>query len=280
MAAPAEHLVPPENRIECSTVPVAALLEGDRGLAADAIVVGSGAGGATAAARLRDAGFDVLILEEGGLHRTETFTTDPATMIQRLYRDAGTTMIFGKPGIIFAEGKCVGGSTVINGGMTWRTPERVLDHWEKELRLDATGARAMDPYFVEAERILHAEPNQEDTFGGNTRLFLEGAQRLGWPVARAPRNMRRCVGLNNCALGCPTGAKQAMHVTEIPRALAAGAALVTHARVDRVLFRGTRAIGVRGRFIGGDGGARGRLRPRAPPVRLSTGAPPPPGIPE
>ena len=278
MAAPAEHLVPPEHRIEYPNVTVGALLEGDHELAADAIVVGSGAGGATAAARLRDAGLDVLILEEGGLHRTETFTTDPATMIQRLYRDAGTTMIFGKPGIIFAEGKCVGGSTVINGGMTWRTPERVLDQWEKELRLDATGARAMDPYFVEAERILHAEPNQEDTFGGNTRLFLEGARRLGWPVARAPRNMRRCVGLNNCALGCPTGAKQAMHVTEIPRALAAGAALVTHARVDRVLFRGTRAIGVRGRFVGDDGRKRGRFRAHAPLVVLAAGARCTPGI--
>jgi len=278
MGMPAERLVPPEHRIEYPNVTVGAALDGDRELAADAIVVGSGAGGATAAARLRDAGLDVLVLEEGGLHRTETFTTDPATMIQRLYRDAGTTMIFGKPGIIFAEGKCVGGSTVINGGMSWRTPERVLDHWERSLGLDATGPRAMEPYFAEAERILHTEPNHEDTFGGNTRLFLDGAHRLGWPVARAPRNMRRCVGLNNCALGCPTGAKQAMHVTEIPRALAAGAALVTHARVDRVLFRGARATGVRGRFIGEDGRRRGRFRARAPLVVLAAGARHTPGI--
>ena len=50
-------------------------------------------------------------------------------MIRRLYRDAGTTVIFGRPPILFAEGKCVGGSTVINGGMSWRTPARVLEHW-------------------------------------------------------------------------------------------------------------------------------------------------------
>src|SRR5205814_6031643 len=148
MAAPAEHLVAPEHRIEYPNVTVGALLEGDRELAADAIVVGSGAGGATAAARLRDAGFDVLILEEGGLHRTETFTTDPATMIRRLYRDAGTSMILGRPPIIFAEGKCVGGSTVINGGMAWRAPERVLAQWERDLGLPDTGPRAMEPYFV------------------------------------------------------------------------------------------------------------------------------------
>jgi choline dehydrogenase-like flavoprotein len=257
---------------------VGAALTGRHEFAADAVVVGSGAGGATAAARLRDAGLDVLLLEEGALHRTESFVTDPATMIRRLYRDAGTSMILGRPGIIFAEGKCVGGSTVVNGGMAWRTPERVLRHWERDLGLPDTGPRAMEPYFVQAERILHVEPNHDDTLGRNSHLFVAGARRLGWPVERNPRNMRRCVGLNNCALGCPTGAKQAMHVTEIPRALAAGAALVTHARVGRVLFRGASATGVRGRFVGEDGRARGRFVAHAPLVVLAAGARHTPGI--
>jgi choline dehydrogenase-like flavoprotein len=275
---PAAAGTPPEHRTAYPNVTVGAALAGDLDLVADAVVVGTGAGGATAAARLRDAGLEVVLLEEGGLHRTETFTTDPATMIRRLYRDAGTTMILGHPGILFAEGKCVGGSTVINGGMSWRAPERVLAHWQRDLGLEAAGPQAMEPYFVEAERILHVEPNAEDTFGRNTHLFLAGARRLGWPVARAPRNMRRCMGLNNCALGCPTGAKQAMHVTEIPRALGAGAALVTHARVDRVLFAGGRAAGVRGRLVGEDGRPRGRFRVRAALVVLAAGARHTPGI--
>ena len=246
--------------------------------AADAVVVGTGAGGATAAARLREAGLEVLLLEEGSLHRTESFTTDPSTMARRLYRDAGTSMILGTPGIIFAEGRCVGGSTVINGGMSWRTPERILEQWEHTLGLPDSGPRAMAPYFDAAERILHVEPNDEDTFGENTKLFLRGAAALGWPVARAPRNMRRCVGLNNCALGCPTGAKQSMLVTEVPRTLAAGTRLVTDARVDRVLWRGSRAVGVRGRFVGTDGGRGPRFEVRAPLVVLAAGARMTPGI--
>jgi|SRR5581483_4165066 len=278
MNAAPDALVPPEHRVAYPNVTVGETLDGNRDFAADAIVVGTGAGGATAAARLRDAGLDVLMLEEGGLHRTETFVTDPATMIHRLYRDAGTTMIFGRPPIIFAEGKCVGGSTVINGGMSWRAPERVLEHWARDLGIPDAGVRAMEPYFAEAERILHVEPNDEDTYGRNTHLFLAGAERLGWPVARAPRDMRRCMGLNNCALGCPTGAKQAMHVTEVPRALAAGAALVTHARIDRVLFRGRRAVGVRGRFVTDDGRRLGRFRAHAPLVVLAAGARCTPGI--
>jgi choline dehydrogenase-like flavoprotein len=270
--------LPPEYRLEYPNVTVGAALDGTHDFGADAIVVGSGAGGATAAGRLRDAGLDVLVLEEGALHRTETFTTDPATMIRRLYRDAGTSMILGRPSILFAEGRCVGGSTVINGGMSWRTPERVLTQWEHDLGLPDTGARAMTPYFDAAERILHVETNHDDTLGRNSHLFLDGARKLGWPVKRNPRNMRRCVGLNNCALGCPTGAKQSMLVTEIPRALAAGAQLVTHARVDRILFQGSRAIGVRGRLLGDDGRPRGRFRAHAPLVVLAAGARHTPGI--
>jgi len=270
--------LPPEYAITYPNVTDGSSLDGDRTFDADAVVVGTGAGGATAAARLRAAGRDVLMLEEGGLHRVDSFETDPSTMIRRLYRDAGTAMILGRPPIIFAEGRCVGGSTVINGGMSWRTPERVLTHWEADLGLDATGPREMERFFDEAERILHVESNHEDTYGKNTHLFLRGAAALGWPVARAPRNMRRCVGLNNCALGCPTGAKQGMHVTEVPRALHAGAALLTHARVMKVLWKGSRAAGVTGRLVDDAGRRRGRFTVRAKLVVLAAGARHTPGI--
>src|SRR4029453_11685579 len=130
MTAPS--LAPPEHGIAYPNVTHGASLDRDQVLHADAVVVGTGAGGATAAARLRDAGRDVLMVEEGGLHRTETFTTDPATMIRRLYRDAGTSMILGNPPIIFAEGRYVGGSTVINGGLAWRTPDAVRARWERD----------------------------------------------------------------------------------------------------------------------------------------------------
>jgi choline dehydrogenase-like flavoprotein len=69
-----------------------------------------------------------------------------------------------------------------------------------------------------------------------------------------------------------------MHVTEVPRALAAGAALLTDARVDRVIFRGGRAVGVRGRLLGADGRRRGRFRANAPLVVLAGGARQTPGI--
>jgi choline dehydrogenase-like flavoprotein len=251
---------PPEFGLDYPNVEDGRVLGSDarrpRRYVTDVVVVGSGAGGAPAAALLRDAGYDVILLEEGGLHRTESFRTDPISSLQRLYRDAGTSSIMGRPPILFAEGRCVGGSTTINGGMSWPTPERVLTQWSEDFHLDGTDASAMAPYFEKAQGILNPEHQHDDTLGRADALFVAGARKLGWRVEDNARNMRRCVGLNNCGFGCPTGAKRSMLVTEVPRTLAAGTHLFTYAKVRRVLFRGDTAVGVRGHFVD----ERGRRR--------------------
>jgi choline dehydrogenase-like flavoprotein len=75
-----------------------------------------------AAAELAEAGLDVLVLEEGGHYRTEDFAPEPGRMMPLLYREGGASMALGRPLVQFLEARCVGGSTVVNGGMTFRTP--------------------------------------------------------------------------------------------------------------------------------------------------------------
>ena len=100
------------------------LVHGDLVLDADVVIVGSGAGGATLAAELAECGLDVVIVEEGRYYTTRDFTADASAAIRTLYRDGGASMAIGDPPVLFQEGRAVGGSTVINGGMSWRTPER------------------------------------------------------------------------------------------------------------------------------------------------------------
>ena len=283
MAIPAE--IPPEvaaripeRSIDYPNVEPGRDARRDATLVADALVVGSGAGGAVAACLLAEAGLDVLMIEEGGLHKTESFSTSVLEMMRALYRDVGASMILGKPGIVFVEGRCAGGSTVINGGMCWRTPERILERWQRDERLPDIDPRAMEPVFAEVEREMNPETQRPDTLGVHNRLFAEGARALGWHPRENLRNMRRCAGLNNCAFGCPTGAKQSMLVTYLPRALHAGARLVTDARVDRVLFDRGRATGVRGRFLGTNARPTYRFSAHAPTVILAAGARHTPGI--
>src|SRR5216684_9191618 len=66
------------------------------------------------------------------------------------------------------------------------------------------------------------------------------------------RNAGDVVCCGSCPTGCRIDAKQATHVSELPRAAAAGARVRAGARVTRVLVEGGRAAGVRCRIAGRD----------------------------
>src|SRR5829696_1627374 len=121
-------------------------IHGDTVLDCDIVIIGSGAGGSTMAAELSEAGFEVIVVEEGSYYSTRDFTADSSAMIRQLYRDGGATMAIGRPPILYQEGRAVGGSTVINGGMSWRTPDKILSRWEREAGLTNIG-RELEPHF-------------------------------------------------------------------------------------------------------------------------------------
>jgi len=218
------------------TIIAAADVAADLSVDCGAVIIGSGAGGATMAAELAQAGVDVIMIEEGGHHTTETFTAESVRALRTLYRDGGGGMSIGRPSVLYAEGRCVGGSTVVNGGMSWRTPPGVLARWAKEV--DAVTEADMDPYFAEVESRLHVALQDPGTIGRDSELLKAGADRLGWRIVPNRRNQLHCAGSNNCNNGCPTGAKQSMLVTNVPRALAAGARLYADCRVTKITDTG------------------------------------------
>ena len=238
----------------------------DLSLECGAVIVGSGAGGATVAAELAEAGVDVIVLEEGGYHPTESFTAGTGRALRTLYRDGGGGMAIGRPSVLYAEGRCVGGSTVVNGGMSWRTPARVLQQWAEQEGLQAISEQDLDPYFTTIESRLSVGRQDPETIGRDSQLLRAGAQALGWNVVENLRNQLHCAGSNSCSSGCPTGAKRSMLVTSVPRALALGARLFADCRVDRVIRSGSSGpavTGVTGRFIRPGGRAGPRLDVRA-----------------
>lgn len=220
--------------------------EQERGFDADVVVVGTGAGGAVAGALLAEAGYSVLFVEEGAHHKTESFNPYVTESVPRLYRDASATVIMGAPPIPFIEGRCVGGSTTINGGMTWRAPERVLSHWAEKSGMSELSREALEPLFAQVEHDVSAKPQSPESIGEDSRIMREGAEKLGWSYLHNHRNQHGCVGANNCVLGCPTGAKQSTLVSYLPRAFAAGAACLTEVRVERLIIERGRCVGVEG----------------------------------
>src|SRR5262245_25879158 len=70
---------------------------GELRLRCDVVIGGSGAGGATMAAELAEAGIDVVVLEDGGYHATESFQTGMGQALRTLYRDGGGGSAIGTP---------------------------------------------------------------------------------------------------------------------------------------------------------------------------------------
>jgi choline dehydrogenase-like flavoprotein len=236
------------------------------------VIVGSGAGGATMAAELAGAGIDVVMVEEGGYHPTGSFTADSTRALRTLYRDGGGGIAAGRPPVLFAEGRCVGGSTVVNGGMAWRAPPQVLDRWATRGGVTGISERELEPYFARAEARLSVGLQDPETMGRDSQLLQAGAGAKGWAIVPNRRNQLHCAGSNNCNSGCPTGAKRSMLVTSVPRALSRGARLFADCRVERVTRSGGTVTGVRGRFVRPGGRPGPRLTVRARAVIVAGGA--------
>ena len=214
-------------------------------LRADVVVVGSGAGGAVVAASLAEAGLDVIVLEEGANVSTEKdFEGAVFDRFQRLYRDNGTTLVMGKPPIPLPLGRVVGGTTVVNAGTCFRAPDRVLERWEREYGLTGVASAELVPHYEAIEEVLNVRPIPWELLGPNAMAAHRGATALGMSGGPLLRNIGDCHGCGQCVFGCPTGAKQSMQISYLPRAVAAGARIVSRSRVEAVLHDGERASGV------------------------------------
>ena len=152
------------------------------------LVVGSGAGGAPTAAILAEAGFDVLVLEEGPLVRQGEVTPFSLEQMDRQYRAGGVTVALGRPAIAYTEGCCAGGGTEINSGLYRRPPEEVVDRWRTRYRV--ADLDPVDLYSIcdEVERELSVQTVP----GAHTpasEALRRGAAALGWRHDEIPRWM-------------------------------------------------------------------------------------------
>jgi choline dehydrogenase-like flavoprotein len=228
----------------------------------DVVVVGSGAGGAPVACELAEAGQRVLVLDEGPYIPPSAYAKmRPTESMRHLWRDGGLTMAFGlgdTPVINVHMGSAVGGSSLLTGGVCFRTPDKVLHEWSDVMGLRELTPEGMDAAFASVERSVHVEEVPIRLRSKSTTLFGEGLKRaFGVELAPLRRNTRNCNGCGRCNFGCPHGNKLSVDVTYLPRALAAGATIVSDARVDRIRTKGDRAIGVSGHL---KNGPRGKVR--------------------
>jgi choline dehydrogenase-like flavoprotein len=229
--------------------------------AADYVIVGTGAGGATAARVLSEAGLSVILLEEGPRLRPEQRAIGLLDAMTQSVRDMGTVATSGSAPFPLLLGRVVGGSTAINSGIVWRMPEDVRRHFAEHYGLhELLAERELDRVFSVIERELEIDSVDPAVAGGNARLMHEGAQALGLAGHPIRRNAKRCEGSARCLQGCPRGARQSMDVSYVPFAERHGARLYDRARAERVTVTNGRACGVEGDLLDADDRPQGRFR--------------------
>jgi len=206
----------------------ASTLAADLTLEADVAIIGTGAGGGTAAEILANAGLNVVMIEEGPLQTSSDFHMREAEAYPQLYQESAARKTRDKA-INILQGRCVGGSTTVNWTSSFRTPPRTLDFWASAYGLTGFSAADLVPWFDRMETRLNiapwaVAPNE------NNDVLRRGAQALGIPANAIRRNVKGCWNIGYCGTGCPTNAKQSMLVTTIPEALQRGATLLTRTR--------------------------------------------------
>lgn len=210
-------------------------------LECDVCVIGSGAGGAVAAAVLARAGLDVVVLEAGGYWSERDFDGAERAGLRRLYRGGGAAATDDQ-GVSLIAGSCVGGGTLVNYTTSFRTPDDVLEEWGG-LGFPADDLRESLDAVCERLHVNtdHNLPSSRD------ELMRRGLESLGWHVDAMPRDVVGCeqgVVCGFCGYGCPLGAKQSTMRTWLEDAAAAGARIVVGAKARKVIVEKGRMVGV------------------------------------
>lgn len=219
----------------------------------DYIVIGSGAGGAVAAATLARSGAKVAVVEAGAWRDPDDYPNSTYGSMRDMMDDWGAQVAIGKALWPVVQARTMGGTTVINSAICVRTPADVFERWEKEFGIGQRSGqgRLADRVWKhqdDLEKELSVEEVPAEARGRSNLLALEGANRVGYKSYYMQRYVKGCVGSGQCMQGCKKLRKQSTNLIYIPEVIERGGIVLSSAPVRRILLEGRRAVGVEGHF--------------------------------
>ena len=248
-----------------------ATVDRDVDLTADAIVIGSGAGGSVVAATLQGAGVQTVVLEEGAYVTSRDLNQREEDMYVRLYRERGS-----KPtadfAVLVSQGRALGGSTLVSHCLCFRPPRQILANWRDRFGVSGLDFESVFPHVERVERAIGVKAMGPEHLNANNRILMRGSERLGYRGRFLDHNRTDCLGCGYCTLGCAYDRKGDALGTFLADASRNGARIVPETRVERILTRNGEAIGIEGRLRRARDGKFRRVRVRAPIIVLSAGA--------
>jgi len=146
-------------------------------------IIGTGAGGAVVAYNLAQAGIHVLMLEKGGhyTHKTIKDETKEEKLLE-LWKNRGAQLALTHrfaPLLAVTQGECVGGSTIINYGMSFEIPPETLEIWKEKSGVEFSSDELAKEYEtvkkqIHVTKIINAGASHEMLKKGCEDLNLLG----------------------------------------------------------------------------------------------------------
>ena len=208
-------------------------IDADTELDCDVVVVGSGAGGGTAAGVLASAGLDVVVVEAGGYFSEEDFDGAELSGYARMYLNGGGVATDDQS-IGLLAGSCLGGGTIVNYTWSFRPPDFVRADWTERFGLsDWAGQDFDDSLDAVWDRISISSESSIPSL--RDHAMRNGLEKLGWHSEVMQRNCKGCTEevCRLCHYGCQIGAKQSTMKTWLQDASDNGARIIVNAPVDR-----------------------------------------------
>jgi choline dehydrogenase-like flavoprotein len=254
-------------------------LSGDTTLAADVVVIGSGAGGGLIAGELARAGLAVVVVEAGGYYNEADFNQSEIWAYQNLYWRGGATPTTDQ-NVGLLAGSCLGGGTVVNWTNSIRTKPWVRQEWAERYGLTDV-ATDFDRHLDAVCRRIGVNGDCSDLNRGQQGM-KRAAERLGWSFTPTTRNIDpRCYDpatAGYIGFGDQTGAKQSTLKTYLQDAVDHDARVLVRCFVTRVLVENGRAAGVEATWTDPATGATAEVNVKAPRVVVAAGALESPGV--
>jgi cholesterol oxidase len=216
----------------------------------DIVIIGSGYGGAIAAARLAAANLNpkpsVCILERGKERQPGEFPETLDGVIGEARSSAnplGLYELLNYPDISVIKGSGLGGTSLINANVAIEPDREVFEqfHWPAEIAFDD-----LQPYYQRARDVLAPSVHPRALQLAKVQALNRRAQEMGTTVEALtiavnftidgtnPHGVeqRPCNDCGNCVCGCNVKAKNTLYMNYLPMARAAGATILTQTKVE------------------------------------------------
>jgi len=267
---PGPTVAPPQTPKAFTPIAV----DGDTTLEADAVIVGSGAGGSVIAATLAKQGLKVLVVEQGDYYNESDFAQLELKAYQEMYWRGGPTPT-GDMNVTILAGATLGGGTVINWTNSLKTKPHVREQWAREHGLEGVDGPDFDRHLDTIFNRLNVNDRCSD-FNKTHQKMQQGAEALGWSYKTILRNSDPATydpaTAGYIGFGDVSGSKQSTQKTFLKDALDHGAEFIVNTFVEKVLVENGRAAGITGV------GPNGPITVRAPRVVVAAGALESPGV--